>query len=233
MKIRPGRRSIFVLCLLFVFTSTPVRTAQDNPNKKNGSEKAVFLVARQEIGDPFFKESVVLMFPAAVAGDPEVVVGLIVNKPTHVLLGEIFPDDKELKDRSETAYFGGPVDASVPCVVFRSNKPAKEAAVLFGDVYVSFDEQFIKNLLKKPEETPDMRLFMGRSQWAPDQLQHEVVLGAWYSVRDETSLIFSASPRFLWRTLFDREEHSPLVGVPAVPFTVSRNSPGLPIADRR
>jgi putative AlgH/UPF0301 family transcriptional regulator len=133
-------------------------------------------------GDPIFKESVVLMFPSSVEAGEGLVVGLILNKPARVELREIFPNDKVLKNRFETAYFGGPVDPRAPGVVFRSSEAAKQAALLFGDVYVSFDPDFIKELLKEPEKTPDLRLFVGRSQWAPAQLQNEMAVGAWYSV---------------------------------------------------
>jgi hypothetical protein len=66
--------------------------------------------------------------------------------------------------------------------------------------------------LKKPEKTPDLRLFLGRSQWAPMQLENEMLEGAWYSMRAEGNLIFSASPQFLWRNLFERAEpaHGPI-----------------------
>jgi PAS domain S-box-containing protein len=161
------------------------------------------VIARPELRDPIFKESVVLMFPSSVEVGEGLVVGLILNKPARVELREIFPNDKELKNRSETAHFGGPVDPRAPGVVFRSSETAKQAALLFGDVYVSFDPDFIKELLKEPEKTPDLRLFVGRSQWAPAQLQNEMVMGAWYSVRAETNLIFSASPQYLWRKLFE------------------------------
>jgi PAS domain S-box-containing protein len=161
------------------------------------------VIARPELRDPIFKESVVLMFPSSVEVGEGLVVGLILNKPARVELREIFPNDKELKNRSETAHFGGPVDPRAPGVVFRSSETAKQAALLFGDVYVSFDPDFIKELLKEPEKTPDLRLFVGRSQWATAQLQNEMVMGAWYSVRAETNLIFSASPQYLWRKLFE------------------------------
>jgi putative AlgH/UPF0301 family transcriptional regulator len=105
--------------------------------------------------------------------------------------------------------------------------------LLFGDVYVSFDRDFIKELLKDPEKTPDLRLFVGRSQWAPAQLQNEMVVGAWYSVRAETNLIFSASPQYLWRKLFERAEPAPVAKASDVPFSLSANLKELPSHDRR
>jgi len=105
-----------------------------------------------------------------------------------------------------------------PGVVFRSSKAAKQVAPLFGDVYVSFDPDFIKELLKGPEKTPDLRLFVGRSQWEPAQLQNEIVAGALYSVRAETNLIFRDNTQYLWRKLVERVEPAPLAKVSDVSF---------------
>lgn len=213
----------FAFCLLLVLSKTAVHAAQDKPNKGDTEDKTVFLVARPELGDPIFKQSVVLMFPSSVMTGAGLVVGLIVNRPGRVALSEIFPNDNALKDGSETAYFGGPVYPRDPGVVFRSSKAVKQATLLFGDVYVSFDPDFIKELLKKPEKTPDLRLFVGRSQWAPLQLQYEIAKGAWYSVQAETNLVFSTSPQSLWRKLFERAEPPNVARVSAVPFCLSAN----------
>jgi putative transcriptional regulator len=194
---------------LLALATAPAQTTQDKP-KATAEDKARFLVARPDLGDPLFKESVVLIFPPSVVAVENLVVGLIINRPSRVPLGELFPNDKSLKNRTETAYFGGPVDPDVLGVVFRSSEAAKQATLLFGDIYVSFDSDFIKQLLNKPEKTPDLRLFVGRSQWTTAQLQNEMDLGAWHSVLAETSLIFSASPQMLWRTLFDRAEPGPV-----------------------
>ena len=180
-------RAVLASCLLLVLSMTAAHVAQDIPDKGHSGDKTLFLVARPELRDPIFKESVVLMFPSSVEVGEGLVVGLILNKPARVALSEIFPNDKVLKNRSETAYFGGPVDPRAPGVAFRSSKAAKQAALLFGDVYVSFDPDFIKELLKERGKTPDLRLFVGRSQWARAQLQNEMVEGAWYSVRAETN----------------------------------------------
>jgi putative transcriptional regulator len=222
-----SRAAALVSCLLLVLSNTPVQAAQDKPRKGGGEDKTLFLVARTEIGDPLFKESVVLMFPSSMVAVEGLVVGLIINKPARVALSEIFPNDKSLKNSSATAYFGGPVDPQALGVVFRSSQAPKQAALLFGDIYVSFDPDFIKELLKKPEKTPDLRLFVGRSQWTSAQLQNEVDKGAWYSVRAETSLIFSASPQHLWRNLFDRAEPGPVANFRlSHPTLIDKVTPG-------
>jgi putative transcriptional regulator len=226
-------RAVLASCLLLVLSLAPADAAQDKPNKGGPEDKTLLLVARPELRDPIFKESVVLMFPPSVEVGEGLVVGLILNKPARVALSEIFPNDKELKNRSEIAYFGGPVDPRAPGIVFRSSKPAKQSVLLFGDVYVSFDPDFIKELLKEQGKTSDLRLFVGRSQWAPAQLQNEMVVGAWYSVRAETNLIFSASPQYLWRKLFERAEPAPVAEASDVPFGLFANLTELTAHDRR
>jgi len=204
---------LFTFCLLLVLNVAPVPATQDKPNKEDSEGKTLFLVARPELRDPIFKESVVLRLPSSRGVGEGLVVGLILNKPARIALSDIFPDDQSLENRSETVYFGGPVDPRAPAAVFRSNKPVEQAVPLFGDIYVSFDRDLIRVLLKEQKKTLDLRLFVGRSQWAPAQLQNEMVMRAWFSVRAETSLIFSASPQYLWRKLFDRAEPAPVANV--------------------
>jgi putative transcriptional regulator len=224
-------RAAYASYALLIVSMIPVQAPQDKPKKGDSEDKTLFLVARPELRDPIFKESVVLMFPPVVGPQEGLVVGLIVNRPARVALSEIFPDDKALKDRFETAYFGGPVEPRTAGIVFRSSKAAKQATLLFGDIYVSFDPDFIKELLKEPEKTPDLRLFVGRSQWAPIQLQMETAVGAWYSMLAETNLIFSASPESLWPILFKRAEPAPVAKVSDVPFGLSANLAELPAHD--
>jgi len=224
-KVRLRSRAVFAFCVLLFFGKAPMQATQDKPDKGDIENKTLFLVARPGLGDPMFKESVVLMFPASARTGEGLIVGVIVNRPARVALSEIFPDDEAMKNRSDTAYFGGPVFPRAPGVVFRSSKAAKQAALLFGDVYVSFDADFIKELLKEPEKTPDLRLFVGRSQWAPAQLQNEMVVGAWDTVRTEANLIFKTNPKYLWRRLFEQAEPAPISKIPDIPFGQFTNLP--------
>jgi putative transcriptional regulator len=214
----PGLRSTAasILCLSLLIASTAART-QNQPDQGTDKNKTAFLIARPEIGDPVFKESVVVLFPSSVVaseGRERVVIGLIVNRPARMALSDFFPDDKAFKDRSETAYFGGPVDAHSFCALFRSAKEFKQAVRLFSDVHVTFDSNFIAQRLKKPGEIEDLRLFLGRSQWSPDQLQNEIELGAWYNTPAETNLIFSPNPQYLWNNLLQRAAPGPVVQGP-------------------
>ena len=184
-----------ILCVLWG-TGRNAGFGEEKPNAK-----LLFLVARAPIGDPFFKQSVVLMLP--IKGEP-VIVGLIINKPTRVPLLQLFPKSPILKKRTENAYLGGPVDMATPALVFHARKPSPRAMPLYDDVYLSFDLKFISKLLQDPKQTGDLRLFLGRAQWAPEQLQNEELEGSWYSLQAEGEVIFDHDSGRLWQQLHDR-----------------------------
>jgi putative AlgH/UPF0301 family transcriptional regulator len=164
-------------------------------------DKLLFLVARPSILDPVFEHSVVLMVP--LTGEPSIV-GLIVNKPARLRLFELFPKNPILKDSTEDAYLGGPMDVAAPALVFHSQKPPKQALLLYDDVYLSFDSKFIVKLMQDPKQSGDMRLFLGRAQWAPEKLQDEASEGSWYSLRAEGSVIFDRDSEKLWKRMHER-----------------------------
>lgn len=190
-----GAALLLFLCVLWGVGENPCWGEQ------KPKDNLLFLVARRSINDPIFERSVVLMLP--LKGEP-LIVGLIVNKPTRLPLIKLFPESAALKNRSENAYVGGPVDMAVPALVFHALKPHKEAMLLYDDVYVSFDPQFIWGLLQDPKQSGDLRLFLGRAQWAPEQLQGEALEGSWYSLRAEGEVIFDRDSEHLWDRLHER-----------------------------
>ena len=200
------------ICIVLVLMGTSLWGAQ----KKE--DKTVYLVARGGLHDPFFAQSAVLMLPSA---DLPLVVGLIINRPTHAPLRQLFPENPALKSKTENVYFGGPVDVRDLSVVFRTSQPPKGAIRLVDDVHLSFDPQLINTLLTNPQGTQDVRVFLGRSQWAPAQLENEMLEGAWYRVEAESKLIFAADPQQVWHTLLNRAEPTNVadyrVPVPAKP----------------
>jgi putative transcriptional regulator len=193
--------AFFGAALLLVFSL--IGEAAINPcwGEQKPQTKLLYLVARRSIEDPLFAKSVVLMLE--LKGEP-LVVGLIVNKPTDVRLQELFPENRLLKGRADTAYVGGPVDPQTPALVFHSSKPFDQAMLLYDDVYVTFDMKFIAARLKDPKQVGDLRLFLGRAQWAPKQLQDEAFRGSWYSLRAEGDVIFEGDSEHLWQRMHER-----------------------------
>lgn len=191
-ETRALRMAALVTCFLLVLFAPLTRAAPRN------NRKVVFLVARSEIQDPFFRHSVVLMLPLTTT---PLVVGLIVNKPTRVQLGKLFPESLATGSRSELAYFGGPVEVGVASAVFRASASPAKALRLYGNVYLTFDADLIADYLKKPQLSSKLRLFLGRAQWAPEQLKAEFRQGGWYRIEADGDLVFTSDPNSLWRVL--------------------------------
>ena len=182
----------FIICAFF---EPPASAAQKSKTQVD------LLVARNQVQDPYFRHSVVLMLPEA---ETQLVVELIINKPTHLTLSRLFPESPEMKGRTEAAYFGGPVDVRTPSIVFRSSTEPNNAARLYGNVYLTFDSDLITKAFRERQTSSKVRLFLGRAQWAPGQLQNEIRQGGWYRIQADGDLVFSPHPDDLWPTLHSR-----------------------------
>jgi putative transcriptional regulator len=172
--------------------------AQDLPD-----HTPVFLVATPDLGDPLFSQSVILMLPGSKL---PLVVGLIVNKPTQIGLAKLFPRNPALKGVAQTAFLGGPVDVETPAVVYRTARSSQQATELFDGVYVSLDPSFAIDMFKGRPAASDVRLYLGRAQWAPEQLHGEMQEGSWYVLPADPEVVFSAAPGQVWHTLVERAQ---------------------------
>src|SRR5574337_821886 len=68
--------------------------------------KGRLLIAGRSLGDPNFAESVVLLLAYEPDGGA---VGVILNRPSELRLAAVLPDTKELKERPDLVFVGGPV----------------------------------------------------------------------------------------------------------------------------
>lgn len=175
---------------------------------QSGKDQSIFLVARRDMSDPVFQESVILMLPSSQDNGDS---GLIVNKPTRITLGEVFPKDSELKKRSDTVYFGGPVDIETVNAIFLAPQPLPKAIRVAGDLYFTFDADLIRSVLKKPKDITEVRVFLGRSGWGPGQLDDEMDDQSWYRVRQADHWIFDRKPENIWPAMINQADPGDVV----------------------
>ncbi len=190
---------LWLVCLLSAALAPAARGAEKNKNQVD------LLIARNQVQDPYFRQSVVLLLPNVEA---PLVVGLIINKPTRFTLAQIIPDSPDFKGVTDLAYFGGPVEIRTPSVVFRSSIAPNKAVKLFDNVYLTFDAGLISKAFSGRQAGRKARMFLGRAQWAPGQLQNEIRQGGWYRIQADGNLVFSSHPGDLWRILHDRSAPS-------------------------
>jgi putative transcriptional regulator len=190
----PGRartmRSL-IAALLVTATALAARASGD----------AVFLVAGEDLLDPNFERTVVLVTRQAGFAGP---VGVIVNRPSPVTLARAFPDVKALEALPDKIHFGGPVARSRLVFVLRASSPPSDAVEVMDGVYMSWSGELLGELLARPNPVENLRVYAGHAGWAPGQLESEVARGSWKSARPDARSIFEARPDLLWPELHRR-----------------------------
>ena len=152
---------------------------------------AVLLIAKPELRDPNFRQTVVLVTQA----EDGSTVGVILNRPTG-----------EKDERSgEAVHFGGPVMPGMTVALFRAESaPQAPAFPVLRRVYLSMHPRIIEPLLAGPRG--NYRLYSGFSGWAPRQLQGEMARNDWYVLPASEELLFRKETEGMWRELLERAQ---------------------------
>ncbi len=155
---------------------------------------ALLLVARAELPDPNFADSVVLVMNHLADGP----VGVIVNRPMPMVVAELFPDVKRFAQLRDKVYFGGPVDFGTVWFLFRAARPPAHAVQAFDGVYLSGDRDLLLSLLGRDKPMEGLRIFIGHSGWAPGQLEGEISRGDWALRPAESDEVFNPKEEHPW-----------------------------------
>jgi putative transcriptional regulator len=189
-------------------------------------DQPTFLVAKPDLPDPLFAESVVLMLPQPAI---PIVAGVIINKPTTIPVKRAFPHSVDLPGTSDSVYFGGPVDLETMLLVRRTSKPAKDERRIFGDLYLSVDSNRIAEILKDPAlDTANVRVFQGYSEWSVPQLAREKQQDSWYDVPVQAASVFAPDPLQLWKQMVARAKVTEVKASPPNVFRVLLSAFELP-----
>lgn len=191
----PGREPASLLYNAAIPKKNP-----DAPGIREELAKGKFLVASRRLQDPNFKRTVVLLIDYGLDG----AMGLVINRPSKVKLATVFPDIKELKERKDIIYVGGPVAVNQVLMLIRSSHVPEEAQEITQDVYISSSRKVLERLMKRTLEDETFRLFAGYAGWAPSQLDFEKTRGDWHVIKAEADEIFAQNPSELWPELIQR-----------------------------
>jgi putative transcriptional regulator len=172
-----------------------------SPGSREELAKGKFLVAGRQLQDPNFSETVVLLIEYGLEG----AMGLVINRPSAVKLATVFPDIKELKQRKDTLYLGGPVAVNQILMLIKSPKAPEDATVIAPKVYISSSWEVLERMMKKKETKDEcFRLFAGYAGWAPSQLDFERIRGDWHVLKADAEMVFSPNPSQIWPELIRR-----------------------------
>ena len=168
------------------------------PTLAQAPDKGMLLVATQELRDPRFSETVVLLLHYG----PEGALGVAINRPTWVDPLAAFPDMEFLESYRGSIYIGGPVArANVLVLVSDPEIDAPETEPVFDGVYVSADPEFLRGVVATANTEQSLRLYAGHASWEAGQLDREIAAGHWQIVPADTDLVFAREPLELWRQM--------------------------------
>ena len=181
----------------FLLRGTPEHILWGGPSADEMPSKGKFLVATNSITDPRFRETVILL----INYDRNGTMGLIINRPTEVKLSTLFPGVKELQERLDTAFVGGPVGMEQCFILIRSAVPPEESLHVFRDIYVSTSMSLLKRVAQGGKGGEKFRLYAGYAGWAAGQLERELSGGDWHVLQADPETVFSKDPEKIWQDL--------------------------------
>lgn len=172
--------SAALACLL----AAPAAAQQGEP------PNAVLLVAKPELVDPNFRETVVLVTQTADAHT----VGVILNRPT----------ERRVEGYAEPVATGGPVLPRTLVALFESDAPpAASAFPVLRNVWLSMHPENVEALKHAPPARR-VRLFAGFAGWSPGQLESELARDGWFVLPASESVLFRKSTKGLWQELLEK-----------------------------
>ncbi len=194
--------ALFALPLWAVAASDVVHSPHSGPHPSENPhsipddvKSGVFLVATEQLQGTSFQETVILLTHYSKRG----ATGLAVNRPTDILVREVFPQLKQLRPQTQPLFMGGPVGANTIFVLARTRNPAKGMHHVADDVYFATGKVAFRQTIQGSTRT-----FAGYAGWAPSQLQGEIDRGDWLVVHTNPSIIFGDDVKTLWRQLSQR-----------------------------
>jgi putative transcriptional regulator len=156
-----------------------------------------FLIAAPWLRDPNFSRTVVLL---CIHDEEEGTMGLVLNRPLGVTLGEGLPGTIAPARADVTIFAGGPV-ASTTLFALHDLDRLKENStrMVKGVRFTPGTEELLSLLSEPPSRGEVLRLYAGCAGWSPGQLEEEIREQAWFLGPASAELVFSGDPQTLWQ----------------------------------
>lgn len=162
-------------------------------------DEPVMLVARPALRDRLYGATILIAKPLSNGGH----MGFIVNKPTPVTLGKLFPDHGPSQKVTDPVYLGGPVSMEVLFVLVQGrDSPGNGAMQLTPDLHLVVERGLVDRIIE--DGAGRARFFAGTVLWKPGELRAEIDKGFWYLHGADTSLVLRKSTRGMWEELVKR-----------------------------
>ena len=186
-------RFLSVLTAIVLALCAPLALSQDLSD-------TVLLVAKRNLRDRIYGNTILIAKPL---GD-ERHVGFIVNKPTTMTLGKLFPKHLPSQKVVDPVYLGGPTGPEVIFAMVKGQSPGGRSVQLTPGLYLAFDSNVVDRIIEsQPQQA---RFFAGMVLWQPRELAEEVRRGLWFVLDAQPEILLRKSTDGLWEELVGRSE---------------------------
>ena len=187
----------FLAAMLFVFFA-PAHGAKFDAD-------TVVLVARAALhGDFLYARSILIVKP--IGADRHM--GFILNKPTHLTLGEMYPDHAPSQKVKEPIRIGGPINSHVLFAIVKRSIPRQGKAFEFlPDLYAIAERDGVDHAIE--HESVQSRFFAGFVLWDAGELRAELERSFWYVVDADSSLLLEDAAG-MWKALYGQAQKTPI-----------------------
>jgi putative transcriptional regulator len=156
------------------------------------------LVAREDLRDPNFEGTVVLV----VAYEETGAMGVVLNRPSHMRVDHLLPHLELSPQFNQKVFVGGPVAQRQATILFSTDEPEGRHHV-FGTIHVTGELALLERMVTEPRPGERYRVFAGHSGWAAGQLDAELLRLGWH-VMPATEEMVLGDTEDLWETLIRR-----------------------------
>ena len=162
----------------------------------------VILVAKRQLQDRLYGASIIVARP--IGQDQHI--GFILNRPTQMTLGQLFPQHAPSRKVPDPVFLGGPISSeSIFALVQTSKNPGGRSVKLLDNLFAVIDGKLVDDVIEKDPQ--HARFVAGLVAWRSGELSEEVKRGAWY-VLDADSAVVLRKPDGLWEELVrSAEQH--------------------------
>ena len=161
----------------------------------------VVLVAKRNLQDKVYGSTI--LFAKPLGNDRHV--GFILNKPSQVTLGKLFPEHEPSRKVLDPVFLGGPFGREVIFALVHSKQsPGGRSVQITPEVYLAFDSPIVDRIIEK--EPQQARFFAGLVVWQQGELRAEIKRGVWYVLDAQIEVLLKKQTDGLWEELVRRSE---------------------------
>ena len=171
------------------------------PARGTELDESIILIAKRHLQDKLYGSTILLARPIGAGRH----VGFIMNKPTQVTLGKLFPKHEPSRKVTEPVFLGGPVSPEVIFALVQGrDNPGGRSLRILDDLYLAIDSAIVDHVIEK--QPAQARFFAGMVLWRAGELDDEVRRGLWFVQNPKADIVLRKSTDGMWEELLGRSE---------------------------